>query len=299
MTHDPDSASSISKAVNVNNHVAGTIASSLIVPSEGTRKRLAHNLQASSGDYFGDLGAMDTAPLVYPKLEELARGKRARMKAVGSFVSDYKDRRAQAEWASENSMSILAQGPRPQFRSRFSDPNHPASSGDILALVTAGKLSTSSLKEKMSSNSSIDVNHDSNSPSPSMPQSGGGHRAPRDNRRVPLVCNHENITPSPYGGYSEPPNFPPPRYTNHPEQYAGAYQYNRNTQANRNKEPRDSDDEEQTYGKKEKLGGTRGVLRSVLKKNVLYMMIVNLPSEAEMMQAQISLKGQQGNWRMQ
>lgn len=107
MTHDPDSASSISKAVDVHNHVAGTIASSLNVPLEGKRKRLAHSLQASSGDDFGDLGAMDTAPLEYPKLEEVARGKRARMKAVGSFVSDYKDRRAQAEWVSLVSCFLL------------------------------------------------------------------------------------------------------------------------------------------------------------------------------------------------
>jgi len=100
MTHDPDSASSISKAVDVNNQVAGTIATSLSVYSEGRRKRLAHSLQASSGDDFGHLGSMDTAPLVYPKLEEIAVGKRARMKTVGSFVSDYKDRRAQANWVS-------------------------------------------------------------------------------------------------------------------------------------------------------------------------------------------------------
>lgn len=100
MTHDPDSASSLTEAVDVSNHVASTISSSLDVPSEGRRKRLAHSLQASNGDDFGDLGTMDTAPLVYPKLEEVARGKRARMKAVGSFVSDYKDRRAQAEWVS-------------------------------------------------------------------------------------------------------------------------------------------------------------------------------------------------------
>lgn len=37
----------------------------------------------------------------------------------------------------------MNQGPKPTFTSRYADPNHPASSGDLLALVTGGHVSSS------------------------------------------------------------------------------------------------------------------------------------------------------------
>lgn len=214
-------------------------------------------------------------------------------------------------------MSILAPGPRPQFRSRFSDPNHPASSGDLLALVTAGKLSATSLKEKMPlSSGNIDVKHDSNGPPSFAPPNGVGRGGDWQynqvhgyygktntvvpswgGRQAPLVYNHDNVAPIPYGGYNGNPNFMPPPYTNPSGPYVGAYQSNQNRQAYRKRESGDSDDEEQNHAKKEKVGGTRGVLRSVLKNNVLYMMIVNMPTEEEMKQAQLSLKEQQNTRR--
>lgn len=51
------------------------------------------------------------------------------------------DRRAQAEWAGRHLQDALANtGPKGTFISRYSDPNHPASSGDPLALVTGGRV---------------------------------------------------------------------------------------------------------------------------------------------------------------
>lgn len=40
----------------------------------------------------------------------------------------------------------MSQGPKPTFTSRYADPNHPASSGDPLALITGGKLSMEKLQ---------------------------------------------------------------------------------------------------------------------------------------------------------
>lgn len=34
----------------------------------------------------------------------------------------------------------MAQGPKPKFTSRYADPNHPASSGNIISLVTGGHI---------------------------------------------------------------------------------------------------------------------------------------------------------------
>lgn len=94
----------------------------------------------------------ETAPLVFPALDELASatpespGKEAMkqnaIKRSGSFLTDYLDRRAVAKWAGDNPESKMANlAPKPEFRSRYADPSHPASSGDLLAFVTGGKVS--------------------------------------------------------------------------------------------------------------------------------------------------------------
>lgn len=38
------------------------------------------------------------------------------------------------------------QGPKPKFRSRYADPNHPANSGSLIALVTGGKINPPPLR---------------------------------------------------------------------------------------------------------------------------------------------------------
>jgi hypothetical protein len=48
--------------------------------------------------------------------------------------------------ATSNPDSHLTQGPKPTFTSRYADPNHPASSGDLLALVTGGHFSAEKLQ---------------------------------------------------------------------------------------------------------------------------------------------------------
>lgn len=94
----------------------------------------------------------ETAPLVFPALDELAAttaespGAEAKkqnvIKRSGSFLTDYFDRRAVAKWAGDNPESNMANlAPKPEFRSRYADPSHPASSGDLLAFVTGGKVS--------------------------------------------------------------------------------------------------------------------------------------------------------------
>jgi hypothetical protein len=45
----------------------------------------------------------------------------------------------------KNPDSHLSQGPKPTFTSRYADPNHPASSGDLIALVTGGKVTSETL----------------------------------------------------------------------------------------------------------------------------------------------------------
>lgn len=49
--------------------------------------------------------------------------------------------------ASENPESSLAAGPPAFFASRYSDPNHPANSGSIIALITDGVVNPHGLRE--------------------------------------------------------------------------------------------------------------------------------------------------------
>ena len=49
------------------------------------------------------------------------------------------DRRVNATYNAENPNSSLSTG-TPEFKSRYADPNHPASSGSLISLVTGGKV---------------------------------------------------------------------------------------------------------------------------------------------------------------
>lgn len=86
----------------------------------------------------------ETAPLVFPALDELADAdaeaeKQSAVKRHGKFVGEYMDKRARAKWAGENPDSNLANATgKEKFTSRYADPNHPASSGDPIALLTGG-----------------------------------------------------------------------------------------------------------------------------------------------------------------
>jgi hypothetical protein len=80
-----------------------------------------------------------TAPLEFPALEGLTEEKQAVAKRSGKFVSEYMDKRARAKWAGDNPDSALANSTgKETFASRYADPNHPASSGDPIALLTGG-----------------------------------------------------------------------------------------------------------------------------------------------------------------
>ena len=127
---------------------------------------IAKKFSNSSGKTYADMEFPEVAPLVYPALDNLAEqqgeeaaSKRAKLKQKGTFVGDYWDKRAQAKYVSapvhdrrlaadychpfkigKHPDSVLAQTPKPTFTSRYADPNHPASSGSLISLVTGGHI---------------------------------------------------------------------------------------------------------------------------------------------------------------
>lgn len=134
------------------------------------------NTSTGSGGMFGKIqGRMksssatssfefpETAPLAFPRLDALASStpenpeaeakKQNAIKRSGTFLTNYFDRRAVAKWSGDNPDSNMANlAPKPDFRSRYADPGHPASSGDLLAFVTGGKASTGKIRDWVQDN---------------------------------------------------------------------------------------------------------------------------------------------------
>ncbi|KAI3319156.1 hypothetical protein HD806DRAFT_295354 [Xylariaceae sp. AK1471] len=115
-------------------------------------KNTQNKLKQSSGATSFEFP--QTAPLVFPVLDELVtadnqgsnetKKKKSAIKSGGAFVESYLDKRARAKWAGKNPDSNMATtAPKEEFYSRYADPNHPASSGDPIAFLTAGHFQSS------------------------------------------------------------------------------------------------------------------------------------------------------------
>jgi hypothetical protein len=114
-------------------------------PATSGMRQTMRNLRLSSGKTFGELELPEAAPLIFPILDqqlELEEGQKGQsgMKSTGKFIMDYMDRRAQAKFAMEAPDSKLSVGEKPVFHSRYADPNHPASSGSLISLLTGGHV---------------------------------------------------------------------------------------------------------------------------------------------------------------
>ncbi|TGO59478.1 hypothetical protein BCON_0044g00380 [Botryotinia convoluta] len=131
--------------------ITKAITSSLDDTATGFKKTLK-NIKLSSGTTYGELEMPEAAPLIFPALDRIAdtegsenSQKSNKFKDSGKFATDYFDRRAQAKYAMQNPTSSLAT-PKPQFLSRYSDPNHPASSGSLISLITGGHVNPQARK---------------------------------------------------------------------------------------------------------------------------------------------------------
>ncbi|KAL4733779.1 hypothetical protein BDV11DRAFT_213439 [Aspergillus similis] len=91
----------------------------------GTLNKLKHRFKSSHGKTHNELPFPETAPLI----KNLKKRE---------FVANYFDCREQAKFTNENPTSALNMAPKPTFTSRYADPAHPASSGDLLSLVSGG-----------------------------------------------------------------------------------------------------------------------------------------------------------------
>lgn len=119
--------------------------------SSGMVGQVSNRMQASNATT--NFEWPESAPLVFPELDKLASTSEGRdtieqaskkpnsVKRGMIFAMEYSDKRAQAQWANDHPDSGLSHlGVKPEFHSRYSDPNNPASSGSLIALLTGGAI---------------------------------------------------------------------------------------------------------------------------------------------------------------
>ncbi|KAK6218877.1 hypothetical protein QIS74_06086 [Colletotrichum tabaci] len=112
---------------------------------QGMKGQMAEMMKMSNGNFNWP----EPAPLVFPAAKDPitesgsddgAKKKKNALDRMEIWMEDMSDKRAQAKWADENSDKPAASlMPNHEFRSRYADPNHPAASGDLVALVTGGR----------------------------------------------------------------------------------------------------------------------------------------------------------------
>lgn len=165
MTWNPELPDAPATTIDLNSFISKAASGG----GSDTLGRLRHKFKSSDGKAYGNIFP-EVAPLVFPQIDQLASDqdaekKFAKMKKKKEFVAGYMDKRAQAKFvsyplqiitglheltivssqAAEHPDSHLTQGPKPTFTSRYADPNHAASSGDPLALITGGHLTMNKL----------------------------------------------------------------------------------------------------------------------------------------------------------
>ncbi|KAJ5569152.1 hypothetical protein N7450_011638 [Penicillium hetheringtonii] len=79
----------------------------------------------------------EIAPLIFSDDED---GNSQMKEKPWDKLNDYFDRRARARYASESNHDVLSSAPETKFKNRFVDPNHPASNGGLLGLISGGHL---------------------------------------------------------------------------------------------------------------------------------------------------------------
>ena len=98
---------------------------------------------ANSSGKTREIEIPEAAPLIFPELDALPEGEKENVfKRSGKNLGDYFDRRAQAKFEKENPGSKLTVHSERKYASRFSDPDHPANSGSLVALLSGGNIDT-------------------------------------------------------------------------------------------------------------------------------------------------------------
>ncbi|OKL62336.1 hypothetical protein UA08_02290 [Talaromyces atroroseus] len=291
MTYDATSTS-LRANVDLNTTIQDTM---------NSQGRASHKFSSSNG-ITSEFEFMQTAELVYPGLDYLAAapkeaGFKNKLKRGKLFVDEYMDKRAQAKFVDGNPESLLAQGGKPTFNSKYADPTHPIHSGSLYSLVSMGRYNPSSNNYNMGGgqwqgrsrgigmgglNDRLNARLGERMQQQQQLGFGGGGPV---GALIGLVGTAAQAVrdrgqnanpPAAYGssGYSSRSSYQQDRYeNNNPPASHGGSEFQPQMQASR--------------AQRGGLGGGPGglSLKRLLSQKVLYLMVVNMPTEEEMAQA--------------
>lgn len=210
-----------------------------------------------SGETRGSAKIVEAAPLIYPGVDEVVySGKdgeetfKDKTKDAKKFLASYVDRRAQMKYAEKDPTSaLLIPESERANRSKWSDPNHPMFNGGLIGLVSGGYIDA------------------------------GRHRAEKRERKLdrkearferrhggPRMGMHQGSLRADLGSA--------PDHTRSEEREPDYF--------NRGTSRRASPRERRGAARK---GGVIGAVKKVMQEDVLYLMIVPMPSELELAEA--------------
>ncbi|KAK4508180.1 hypothetical protein PRZ48_001918 [Zasmidium cellare] len=107
------------------------------------------NLRVASNTTRGTIELPEAAPLIFPDIDKKAithdgpETFKDKTRDAKKFLADYLDRRAQMQYAMQDPNSTLTHQTRP-FKSSLADPSHPLytnTGGGLISLVSGGKVS--------------------------------------------------------------------------------------------------------------------------------------------------------------
>lgn len=134
MAYNPDSEDMI-QDVDMSTNLLSSIASR----DSGRGKKFAN-----AHGKTREIEIPESAPLIFPELDALPDPEKENVfKRSNRRLGDYFDSRAQAKFEAAHPESKLNVQQERKFASRFSDPNHPANSGSLVALLSGGTIDTS------------------------------------------------------------------------------------------------------------------------------------------------------------
>ncbi|KAI7324669.1 hypothetical protein KC315_g8175, partial [Hortaea werneckii] len=235
------------------------------------------DIRLASGTTQGSIRMPEAAPLIFPDLdkalvedgvEDTFKGKTADAKA---FLADYMDRRAHFRYANDDPMSKLVV-PEDQrvFKSKLADPNHPAFQGGIVTLLTGGMLP--GRPDRRTRRSERQFERDERKVLRYEQRMARGRGLTRKQQmRFDAVTDERvrrgkgDVLDGPRDGAVVSQGS---QGTNGISLYRG------------------------TRGQRQGGGGPIGAVKRIMREDVLYLMIVNLPSEADLSEAREELERQ-------
>ncbi|KAM0717709.1 hypothetical protein Q7P37_007561 [Cladosporium fusiforme] len=233
-------------------------------------------VRLTSGETRGSMKMLEAAPLIYPGVDEVVySGKdgqetfKDKAKDAQKFLAGYVDRRKQMSYARDDpSSSLVVPESQRQNQSKWSDPNNPMFTGGLVGLVSGGHIDMGARREakrerryerREAKHERKDERRERRFEKRYGSRSGGDYYESSD-AFYGSVSSNPPAPHAPYGGSEQDPDY--------------------SNRAYHGRQPRSEG--RRRGGSK---GGPIGAIRKVMQEDVLYLMIVPLPSEAELEEA--------------